>query len=112
MKILCWGMLAAFIQPVLYYYNELKYHYTRERVRAGDCFMLRVPTADNIADLFTKPTAGPIFRALMPHLKGLIRACAALCRRLMTTSLCQAASSNWSYSREQLRQPHPHSVTP
>jgi hypothetical protein len=57
---------------------ELKYHYTRERVRAGDCIMLRVPTADNIADLFTKPTGGPIFRALMPHLKGLIRARAAL----------------------------------
>ena len=52
---------------------ELKYHYTRERVRTGDCIMLRVPTADNVADLFTKPTAGPTFRALMPHLKGLVR---------------------------------------
>ena len=34
---------------------DIKYHYVREQVQAGNCIFSYIPTADNIADLFTKP---------------------------------------------------------
>jgi hypothetical protein len=40
---------------------DVKYHYIRQAEAAGVVFVLKVPTLDNRADLFTKPLPGALF---------------------------------------------------
>ena len=47
---------------------RVKYHFTRERVLAGDITVSRVGSKDNIADIFTKPLARSDFHRLRHYL--------------------------------------------
>ena len=52
------GCMALAINPVYHARTKhiaIKYHFTRELVAAGTIKLEYIPTADNIADLFTKP---------------------------------------------------------
>jgi len=40
----------------------LKFHFLREEIAEGRLSLQRVPSSNNIADIFTKALAGPIFR--------------------------------------------------
>jgi hypothetical protein len=40
---------------------DVKYHYIRQAEAAGVVLVLKVPTLDNRADLFTKPLTGSLF---------------------------------------------------
>jgi hypothetical protein len=41
---------------------DLRYHFIREAVENGKVKMKYIPSADNIADIFTKPLAKPKFK--------------------------------------------------
>jgi len=43
-------------------------HYVRELAEAKVIAPQRIASAENIADIFTKPLGGPAFKALVPHL--------------------------------------------
>lgn len=40
---------------------EVKYHYIRQQVEKGKVSITSVPSSDQLADLLTKPLAGPAF---------------------------------------------------
>jgi len=42
----------------------LRYHFIREQTLAGNVNPVYIPTADNIADMLTKPLARPLFERL------------------------------------------------
>lgn len=47
---------------------NIKFHYVRECVVAGETLVSYVPTADNVADMFTKALGENTFMHLRPHL--------------------------------------------
>ena len=40
--------------------NSIAYHYVRERVAVGVCYISYVPSADNLADMLTKTQPGEV----------------------------------------------------
>lgn len=47
---------------------DIHWHYIRECTEAGDILVWYVPSADNIADILTKPLVAPVFKQLCSFL--------------------------------------------
>lgn len=47
---------------------DIKYHFLRERVQSNELVVLRVPSKENTADIFTKALSTPSFTYLRPRL--------------------------------------------
>ena len=47
---------------------DIKYHFLCERVQSGEVSLLRVPSKENMADIFTKALPTPAFLNLRPCL--------------------------------------------
>lgn len=60
---------------------EIDLHTIRERILHGDIALCHILGAENVADAFTKPLAGPRFNHLMSKL-GLLIKCACMVTHL------------------------------
>ena len=49
---------------------DIAYHYTRERLLAGDFSLIHVPSIENLADICTKPLTLEIFHSLSQLIRG------------------------------------------
>ncbi|KNZ78493.1 Copia protein [Termitomyces sp. J132] len=47
---------------------DIKYHFLHKRVQSNELVLLRVPSKENTADIFTKALHTPAFTYLRPHL--------------------------------------------
>ena len=50
---------------------DIRYHYSRERVEAGDVEMIYCKTQDMLADSFTKALPGPAYRKFRNIIMGI-----------------------------------------
>jgi hypothetical protein len=50
---------------------DVRYHFIREQVEAKQITVRRVPSAENVSDIFTKPLTRPLFEKHRAHL-GLV----------------------------------------
>ena len=60
------GIVSMVYNPVDHQSNKhvkIGCHYTEQKIIAPQ----RIPTSDNIADIFTKPLGGPLFKTLSAH---------------------------------------------
>jgi hypothetical protein len=49
-------------------HNAISYHKVRESIAAGSIRVAKEPTESNLADILTKPLAGPRFKKLISHI--------------------------------------------
>jgi hypothetical protein len=49
---------------------NVRYHYLQERISLGEFDIAYVPTNEMLADIFTKPLQGNLFRTLRDRLIG------------------------------------------
>lgn len=50
---------------------NVRYHYLQERISLGEFDVAYVPTSEMLADIFTKPLQGNLFRTLRDRLIGI-----------------------------------------
>ena len=53
-------------------YMAARYAIMRESVQAKEVVLQKVATADNLADIFTKPLVGDTFRRMRDRIMGLV----------------------------------------
>ena len=51
-------------------HTRIKYHYTREVIRAKEAQTIRVPTGDNISDAHSKAVSKPVWEFLVGKMSG------------------------------------------